>query len=307
MANGFDDFTANPWAQMGLNIMAANRPGRSAGQAVSGGMLRGLMTVKDLQKDKERSKLRQTQAELQKAQLERLRAQGEQDARMRQTYEGLVGVPGGEQLEGPTRDRQPLTSEASGLYATDPAKAQILGSLPAKTGLPLMMNQEMDHLKMDQRAQQWQAEQDMIRPYRAAQTEQARANAALLRLKAANPGAFGSSKPMNMPSPTKQDLESSMMAVEGHPSLKELDDESKQFAAKSIAQQAKTYQRLNIPAQQAEQMAIADLLSKITPEQEMPWYRPNVAPSYNPYNSAAPAVAPESAPADNDPLGLRGK
>lgn len=163
MANGFDDFTMNPWAQMGLNIMAANQPGRSPGQAVSGGMLRGLMTVKDLQKDKERSELRKTQAQLQKAQLERLKQQAEQDAQMRQHYQSLIGTPPGQQLEGPTRTGAPLTSDASGLFATDPRKAQILAALPAKTGIPLMMNQEMDALKMQQRAQQWQAEQELAR------------------------------------------------------------------------------------------------------------------------------------------------
>lgn len=86
MAFNVNRFMMDPWTQMGLGILAANKPGANFGQAVGGGMLAGMQNLAAMKEQEERSKYRQLQAEQFKQQMEAARRQAEQEARMQEDF-----------------------------------------------------------------------------------------------------------------------------------------------------------------------------------------------------------------------------
>lgn len=290
------EFMGNPLLNIGLGILAANRPGASFGQAVGGGALAGIGAMQRAQRLKTESELSKLRAESLRGEIDRAKEAAELDAKMRaiisDPYKSLAEKQAAvESLQGPSewmarRDR------AQDRADTKEHRARQYGLDERRLAL--------SEQEMRQRQASAQAEAAMKDPYYRAMTQKYLADAAMTIDKTENPDKYKTQtggKPKSMPSPTKGDIGRAMTAITSDPDLKLLDEDGQKRAADTIASAARAMQAQGVRGDVAMQMAVTELKASggFTFGQEKAWWQFDDPAKYNPY-APVPAPAASAAP-----------
>lgn len=123
MAFNVNQFMSNPWTQMGLGILSANRPGVTAGQAIGAGMLSGMQNLQLLQEAKQEAEARQLNMERFRSQMKQAERDAAMQAEMQQRYqEHLSTLPEDVRMEAQFLDPSKFPSYAAGLRKEESEK-----------------------------------------------------------------------------------------------------------------------------------------------------------------------------------------
>lgn len=125
------DFFNNPSTALAAGLLSPTQGG-----AFGPALLQGIIAKDAARRSNDVSNLNQLQGQLSqqailKAQQQNRQAKEQQErlARIRQSIPGLLGVQGGQPLQGPTIGGGLLQTQPTGMYAQDPQMAGILGGL----------------------------------------------------------------------------------------------------------------------------------------------------------------------------------
>jgi len=295
---GFQNILGNPLFQLGTNILAANGPGATFGTAVGRGANQGIQNLMAMKRQQEMSAYRKLQAQQLKQQIEQAKIKAQEQSRMEQAFNAMIGQQGQEQ-EGPTRPGESLPNiGATGLHAIDPGLARMLSMSSASDGFNNLMEyykyaSEQGKTAMDHALTQYELE--MKSPYYAAEANSSNAYAEYLR--AGKPGS-GSNRPNSVPSASKQDVKNAETIIDGDSSLGDLSGEDRTRAALFLAEQIKYYQDQGLAGPQARERAREDLMRhpgfSMTENKPFKFFSPSTwmdgSVTFNPY--ATPGIAP---------------